>query len=204
MIGFGAQSIEGSGLHVSKVVILAYDVDLGHHWQVTTLAYGLIVKGSGACMLARVAAERAGYMTEIICLIVMAALTDVVTAVFAAMQMQVGAIRYVFKASMRTAKSAHGADAILVAVAAVYVSAFSTFAIHIIVSATLWSLALAAVDGVHVIIVGAILFQHPVMLFAVMYATVLAHCRMCALINDIIVLWRVWLYIELMVTERAD
>ena len=150
-------------------------------------------------MLARVAAERAGYMTEIICLIVMAALTDVVTAVGAALQVQVCTIRYVFEVSMRTAKSAHGADAILVTVAAVYVSAFSTFAIHIIVSATLWSLALAAVDGVHVIIVGAILFQHPVMLLAVMYATVLAHCRMCALINEIIVLWRVWLYIELMV-----
>ena len=76
-------------------------------------------------------------MSEIICLIVMAALTDNAATVCAVLQVLVGTIRYVFKVSVRTAQATHGADAILIAVAAVHVRAFGTFAIHIVVSAAL-------------------------------------------------------------------
>ena len=102
----------------------------------------------------------------------MAALTDVATTGGAALQVLVGAIRYVFKVSMRTANAARSADTVHIAVAAVSMAALGTYAIHIVVDAALRHVTLVAVEGMFS--VGAILLLHPVMLFAIEYATVFA------------------------------
>ena len=116
----------------------------------------------------------------------MAALTDVAATGGAALQVLVGSIRYVFKVSMRTAKSAHDAYAVLIAVTAVYVSAFSTFAIYIIMCAALRHVAFVAVEGM--LGVGAILLLYPIVLFAIEYAAVFAYGTVSTLADAAVVI----------------